>query len=314
MADLASYLTKVTFPAPIPPEADEAEILRRSRRLANPVNYWSGEPGAPPVLPTNILLFRRLRAAAFRRSERTRWQHHRFILITALRGGGMIGLDERVHPLRERQSLLVFPFQSHCFFQITRPAIHWVIVSFEMPEDPGMGSLRNRPAQDLGPEGLRHLRDILRSWQVPKHRTALPLHLAVWLQEMQQPRMTSRPIPSDPEPDSGAATFIARVNATILAHRAKPMPIAALSRLLGCSSSSARSRFREYTGQSLGRHIRGIKVSHACELLAETRLPVGEIAERCGYESLCAVSRAFRSAMGCPPTAYRRNPRRARGG
>ncbi|HRJ72213.1 MAG TPA: helix-turn-helix transcriptional regulator [Terrimicrobiaceae bacterium] len=303
----------MTFPAPSLPEADEAEVLRRSRRLGDPVNYWSGEPGVPPVLPTNILLFPRFRAAAFRASERTPWQHHRFILITALRGGGLIGLDAHVHRLRERQTQLIFPFQSHCFFQITQPAIHWVIISFEMPAEQSMASLRNRPARNIGPDGLRHLRDILRSWQSPESRAAVPLHLAIWLREMQQRPPRVRTVRADTEPPGADATFVAKANAAILAHRAKPLPIAALSRLLGCSPSSARSRFRAYTGQSLGRHIRGIKISHACKLLAQTRLPVGEIAERCGYESLFAFSRAFRAAMGCPPTAYRRNPRRAPG-
>lgn len=48
----------------------------------------------------------------------------------------------------------------------------------------------------------------------------------------------------------------------------------------------------------------------ACRLLTDTDLRLGQIAERAGYESLPAFSRAFKSQVGLPPAAWRVERRR----
>lgn len=48
------------------------------------------------------------------------------------------------------------------------------------------------------------------------------------------------------------------------------------------------------------------RLSYACELLLETELAVGVIAEKCGYESESYFMRQFRQHMGCTPSEYRR--------
>jgi AraC-like DNA-binding protein len=46
----------------------------------------------------------------------------------------------------------------------------------------------------------------------------------------------------------------------------------------------------------------------ARELLAQPRLSTPAVAERVGYESEAAFSKAFKKAAGVGPGAYRRNP------
>ena len=200
---------------------------------------------------------------------------------------------------------MIFPFQSHCFFEVSPPSILWMMVTFELSQDGGLAALRNQSARTLRTQDLARLRDLLRSWQSTERHETLPLHLALWLHDLARRRQPVPP-PAQPSPaHAEAGHFVTRINRLILANRNRPVSIAALSRDLGLSTSSLRSRFKACTGQSLGRYVRGMKLNHACELLVETPLPIGEISDRCGYDSVFAFSRAFRTVHGCPPTRYR---------
>jgi AraC family transcriptional regulator len=54
------------------------------------------------------------------------------------------------------------------------------------------------------------------------------------------------------------------------------------------------------------------RIARAKSLLAETRLPMSEVAERSGYKSPAALSVAFRRALATTPTTYRRKNRTQR--
>jgi len=86
-------------------------------------------------------------------------------------------------------------------------------------------------------------------------------------------------------------------------HRA--VTIGDLAEELGYSVSHLRAVFRDRLGVSLGRYMRESRLSEAAKLLQNSEFNVGEIGERCGFESLYAFSRAFRKAYGLPPRSYR---------
>lgn len=52
------------------------------------------------------------------------------------------------------------------------------------------------------------------------------------------------------------------------------------------------------------------RMQKARELLSETRLGTGAIAEQVGYQSEAAFAKAFKKAVGAGPGAYRRDPSR----
>jgi AraC-like DNA-binding protein len=58
---------------------------------------------------------------------------------------------------------------------------------------------------------------------------------------------------------------------------------------------------------SLGRHVRALRLERASGLLRMSPARVTEIAEQCGYPSVYSFSRAFRTAYGCSPRAYRKD-------
>jgi AraC family transcriptional regulator len=48
-----------------------------------------------------------------------------------------------------------------------------------------------------------------------------------------------------------------------------------------------------------------MRLEHACELLAETTLVIGEVGVACGFDNACSFSRAFRAYTGETASEYR---------
>lgn len=64
--------------------------------------------------------------------------------------------------------------------------------------------------------------------------------------------------------------------------------------------------FKGYTGISMFEHLTRYRFRKAQRLLHSTGLPVGEIAQRCGFQSANFFTLKFRQRHGCSPTEYRR--------
>lgn len=79
-----------------------------------------------------------------------------------------------------------------------------------------------------------------------------------------------------------------------------------LAAMVALSASRFAARFRETTGQSVMGYVAAWRANLACRLLRETDLQLSDIAERVGYESLPAFSRAFKAQVGHSPTSWRK--------
>jgi AraC family transcriptional regulator len=64
--------------------------------------------------------------------------------------------------------------------------------------------------------------------------------------------------------------------------------------------------FRKYFGTSPGEYIRRRRVLRVQRLLADTQLPLVEVALRCGFSDQSRMTHAFTSEFGVPPGQYRR--------
>lgn len=72
-------------------------------------------------------------------------------------------------------------------------------------------------------------------------------------------------------------------------------------------SPAAFCRFlRRETGRTFTAYVRDVRLSEASRLLAETRLPITQIASTVGFRSLAHFNRCFRASNGTTPSAWRR--------
>lgn len=81
---------------------------------------------------------------------------------------------------------------------------------------------------------------------------------------------------------------------------------AEIARAQGMSASTLRRRWFEVVKTTPGRYLLNLRLQTAQRLLAETALPVGEIAAQAGFEDMFYFSRRFKLETGLTPTGYRR--------
>ena len=66
-------------------------------------------------------------------------------------------------------------------------------------------------------------------------------------------------------------------------------------------------KFKKETGKTPVEHICTYRLKLATELLFNTSLPIGEIAEKCGFENLYYFSNSFKKHYKVSPSEYRKN-------
>lgn len=75
---------------------------------------------------------------------------------------------------------------------------------------------------------------------------------------------------------------------------------------VGLSRAAFAKRFKSLVGQPMFDYLTQLRMQQACQLLADTNLPLYEIANRVGYESDLAFTRTFKKRLGKTPTLYRK--------
>ncbi|MEQ1860160.1 MAG: AraC family transcriptional regulator [Chthoniobacteraceae bacterium] len=71
-------------------------------------------------------------------------------------------------------------------------------------------------------------------------------------------------------------------------------------------SAGAFSRFfKQRTGKTLPEYVNALRIGRACELLAEDRWKITDIAMECGFRNLANFNRHFRSLIKLSPREYR---------
>jgi len=92
-----------------------------------------------------------------------------------------------------------------------------------------------------------------------------------------------------------------------LIHRdpARNWTVASLARELAMSRSAFAARFTALVGEPVMSYVARWRMHVAVAALKEEGATVGELAERLGYRSEAAFSRAFKRVIGAPPGAFR---------
>lgn len=127
-------------------------------------------------------------------------------------------------------------------------------------------------------------------------------------------------IASDPHAQTGwlgalRDKQIGRAIALIHRDPARDWTVATLASAVGMSRSAFAARFTELVGEPAMHYLLRWKMHAALKWLKESDAPLSQLANRLGYESEAAFSRAFKRLLGVSPGAVRRqkSPARMRG-
>lgn len=87
----------------------------------------------------------------------------------------------------------------------------------------------------------------------------------------------------------------------------KHIEIPTLSKMENLSNSHYVALFRKKFGKSPNKYIIDLRLSYACDMLANTDKPIKEIAEKVGYIDPYFFSSLFKKHLGVSPKTYRKN-------
>jgi AraC-like DNA-binding protein len=90
----------------------------------------------------------------------------------------------------------------------------------------------------------------------------------------------------------------------------EPWTVESLASAVALSRSGFAARFSALVGEPPLEYLGRWRMTKAAQLLRESELPLGEVAESIGYQSEAAFNRAFKRWGGSAPGAYRREHRR----
>lgn len=98
-------------------------------------------------------------------------------------------------------------------------------------------------------------------------------------------------------------------------HACRPIRAADVFDELSVSRSALGPRFRHVLGHTIHQEIDRVRIERAKTLLAETSLPIKQIAQQAGFQTVQYLTRTFRRLTGDTPAAFRRRySGRLRGG
>ncbi len=100
---------------------------------------------------------------------------------------------------------------------------------------------------------------------------------------------------------------LARVLGEVSAHPERDWSLGMMSRIAGLSRSRLTALFKERVGMTLFEYVTHWRIVRAQRLLRGSDLGLSEVAERVGYGSDVALSRAFKRLTGISPGAWRRS-------
>ena len=98
---------------------------------------------------------------------------------------------------------------------------------------------------------------------------------------------------------------ILRVMAHIQAHLDSPLDVEGLAEVAHFSPYHFHRIFRGMVGETVFEHVRRLRLERAAMHLRYSKRRITDISLDAGYDALEAFIRAFKSAFGCSPSAYR---------
>jgi AraC-like DNA-binding protein len=93
--------------------------------------------------------------------------------------------------------------------------------------------------------------------------------------------------------------------AYIQSRYAKPITLKEISREVYLSPNYFSMLFAKATGMTVFDYVQKVRLDEARRLLAETNLPVRDIARQTGYSTAAHFTRSFGQRVGCSPRKYR---------
>ena len=108
-----------------------------------------------------------------------------------------------------------------------------------------------------------------------------------------------------PNREINAEQIVQNVMIYLRENYSRQIDFAAVAEAQAVSAPYLSRLFHEYAGISPSRYLTGYRIEQAIKLLRDSRLSIGEIAERVGYPDPFHFSKTFKNTVGVSPSQFR---------
>ena len=112
--------------------------------------------------------------------------------------------------------------------------------------------------------------------------------------------------------ETGMPSWLLAARDYLHASPGRPITLSELSQIAGVHPVHLVRVFRRKLGVTPAEYARQLRLEVACRALAETDLPIVDVALDAGFSSQAHMTSAFRAQLGSTPAAYRRERRSSR--
>ncbi|WP_077921884.1 AraC family transcriptional regulator [Spirosoma sp. 209] len=102
-----------------------------------------------------------------------------------------------------------------------------------------------------------------------------------------------------------ASTRIRTAIDYVNAHYQRPIPLAELARVCHFAPNAFCRWFKQHMGVTFVDYLNKVRLTHVCQLLVATDLPVGQIATQTGFDNISTLNRLFQRRLHTAPGLYR---------
>jgi len=266
-----------------------------------PVNYFKGKGTVPLPVPVNILVFTRTSRRTLQQEALHDRSHHRFVLMFNLETAGSVHINHLTFQLKPKQALTVFPYQFHHYSHLKSSTLKWLFCTFVLSAGTFFEPLRNCPLP-VNRRIHQQLMNLLAEWRRagagnPEETVQAALLQLLLLLKEQCRNPAPAPVPEN--------NLFRTINRILAEQQRAPVTVENIAAAFHLSASRMRTLFRENAGIPLGSYIQNYRINRAMELLRTSQLSIADVAGESGFTSLQSFSRAFKTATGKSPKAYR---------
>lgn len=144
------------------------------------------------------------------------------------------------------------------------------------------------------------MQEVCRELRLADNASPLIVEGCVW-RVLGQAERQSRPTCA-----AGRPRWLAHVEEFIRMNADRQMSLAELAILVGIHPAHLNKTFKHHFGVSVGVYLRQLKIERAARLLADTHIPLAQLAIKTGFCDQSHLTRVFRSVTGTTPSVYRR--------
>nr|WP_241029969.1 HTH-type transcriptional activator RhaR [Citrobacter sp. ku-bf4] len=235
-------------------------------------------------------------------------------LVIVWRGNGLHVLNDRPYRITRGDLFYIRAEDKHSYTSVNDLVLQNIIYCPERLKlnlgwesaIPGFNGTPRQPHWRLGSVGMTQARQVISQLEHESNQLdPIANDMAELLFGQLVMTLKRHRYATDTLPATSSETLLDKLITALAASLERPFALDAFCCQEACSERVLRQQFRSQTGMTINQYQRQVRVCHAQYLLQHSRLMIGEISMKCGFEDSNYFSVVFTRETGMTPSQWR---------